>query len=364
MSGSRAAVSGAATVGLALVLGMMPSRGPASEDALAGEIERWLALVQTSPSTEEMWMRVKPDATALLVRAREDRAAGRPLIALFRLAAARENLAAAAYLGGLPESQRRDAATFEAEWARMGRELENELAPLAGDPLGDLHPAALRALAEASLPLVRAYHEASLQYGRSTSPEYGLFQLGGARAQHEFLALCPRLSGPPGPPSPPVREIAGELDALEAEMLAAYRPPASLDKHREFITASSALKTARELDASGLRHGALLRYLQASLRLAPLRSGFSSLDADLLRQELRAARARVSPGDRDHSLARLFVEMAEADLAGADPAGAAVATAVVRGVLPRYFAALAPAPPRASPPSPSVAVTLVRWPYT
>jgi hypothetical protein len=36
----------------------------------------------------------------------------------------------------------------------------------------------------------------------------------------------------------------------------------------------------------------------------------------------------------------------------------------VSDVLPKYFAALAPAPPVATLPDPEVTVTLVRWPYT
>ena len=66
-----------------------------------------------------------------------------------------------------------------------------------------------------------------------------------------------------------MRRLSDELDALEGELLSAYKPPASIDRHREFIAASSTLKEARELDAAGLSYGALLRYLQAVLRVAP-----------------------------------------------------------------------------------------------
>jgi hypothetical protein len=41
-----------------------------------------------------------------------------------------------------------------------------------------------------------------------------------------------------------------------------------------------------------------------------------------------------------------------------------VAAAIAADVLPRYFAALAPAPPASAAPKADVTVTLVRWPYT
>ena len=46
----------------------------------------------------------------------------------------------------------------------------------------------------------------------------------------------------------------------------------------------------------------------------------------------------------DHSLGRLFLETAQSEAAA--ETGAANAAAIARDVLPRYFAALAPAKPR------------------
>ena len=71
---------------------------------------------------------------------------------------------------------------------------------------------------------------------------------------------------------------------------------------------------------------------------------------------------RLSGGD--HSLGRVFLEVADAELAADPSAGAATATAVVNDVLPRYFAALGPAPAPSPDPEPQATVTLVRWPYT
>jgi hypothetical protein len=217
-------------------------------------------------------------------------------------------------------------------------------------------------LAEAAGAQVKVYYDASVDYGRSTTPDSGLYYLGAALAQKQWVGFLRGLSWPaPGAP-PPVRPLAGEMDALETELLAAYRPPASIDRHRDFILASSALKEARELDAAGLSHGALLRYLQAVQRVAPLRAS-TGADAAATRARLQALAVRLGAGGIDHSIGTLFLEAAESDLAE-HPSDAALAGAVATDVLPRYFAALEPAAPRPPAQEPAVTVTLVRWPYT
>ncbi len=145
----------------------------------------------------------------------------------------------------------------------------------------------------------------------------------------------------------------------------AYRPPASIDRHAEFIGLGSALNEARELSVLGLRHGALLRYLQAVQRFAPLKSGDSPLDARAAADRLEAWKARLAVSGADHSIGELFLEAAEAELAGAAAGGPLpVASAVVTEVLPRYLEALEPSAPRKPLPPAEVTVTLVRWPYT
>jgi len=46
----------------------------------------------------------------------------------------------------------------------------------------------VRALAEAAQPQVKVYYEASLDYGRSTTPESGLYYIGTAQAAREWVA--------------------------------------------------------------------------------------------------------------------------------------------------------------------------------
>ena len=69
---------------------------------------------------------------------------------------------------------------------------------------------------------------------------------------------------------------------------------------------------------------------------------------------------------RDHSIAQLFLELAEADLeSGEAPAATpSLASSVDSSVLPLYFAALGPAPETRAKPKAVAHVTLIRWPYT
>ena len=330
-------------------------------DRLGAEIGRWDAFLRTNPATDETWKQLKEGAEPLMARARSALAEGRRLLALQRLLAARAELSAAAYMQAPPAAQVRDESGFEAEWERMGGVLRAGFAPHSG-ALDGVRPAAVLALGEAALPQSRVFYDASLEYGRNTLPEYGLYYLGSARSAAEAVELCLSLSRPGESKPPPVRSPRGEIEALEEELLAAYRPPLSIDRHPDFIAASSMLKEARELDAAGLVHGALLRYLQAAQRFAPLRPT-EPLDATQVADRLRALAERLSAGDVDHSLGRLFLERAQEALA-ASPPDVATAAPIAADVLPRYFAALEPARPEPPRPQPRVTVTLVRWPYT
>ncbi|HVR97752.1 MAG TPA: hypothetical protein VMW27_14135 [Thermoanaerobaculia bacterium] len=332
---------------LVLILVMLAACGSAageSKDPLAARIERCAA------------QECKPAADAL-----RD---GRRLLALQRLAAVWTDVVSQEYLSERTAAQRNDQAAFEAEWARMGQVLRDGLGTPSPTAFEGVRPALVRAVGETSLPPLKIYYDASLEYGRNTQPQSGLYYLGAAQAQRELGAFVRTLSEPATGHEPPVRALGAELDALEAELLAVYRPPASIDNHPDFIALSSTVKEARELDAAGLRYGALLRYLQAARHLALL-AGKPSLDADTLTRKLREYEERLSAGDVDHSIGRMFLEAAQASLAQTAPGARPVSAEVALGdVLPRYFAALGPAPPAPPQVKPQVTVTLVRWPYT
>jgi hypothetical protein len=334
------------------------SRAVSNRDPLAAEIERWTAAVRDTSIHDELWKQSAPAAAPVLDAAADALRHDRRLLALHRLSRARTPLAAALYAREHPDAGTGIPA-LEAEWTKVGATLGRDSVAAAA-AIARIEPALVRALAEASSYQSRIHHGASLDYGKNTEPVYGLYYLGVADAQRGFVAFCRRLPVVKEGRRPPVRSIAGEIDSLESELLAAYRPPASIDRHPEFIRVSADLKEARELDAQRLRHAALLRYCEAVQRVGLLVEPPSAgpADTNALRSKLDRAEAMLAGERVDHSIARLFVETARSDLS------APAARVIVTRVLPRYRAALAPVPPPTARPAPALAVTLVRWPFT
>jgi hypothetical protein len=324
-------------------------------DPVAQEVARWTSFLGNAKGG--VWDEVKPGAQPSLDRAAAALNNGQRLYALQQLAVAWPNLGAASYVAKQSPNAMNDLAGIEAEWKRLGPQLQNAPAP----KLDDVQPAAVRGLVEAAVPQVHELYGASLIYAQNTSAFSGFFYLGQAIAQRDFIAFARRASQPTSRRAPAFRSIAPELDALERELLEGYRPPASIERHSEFINASSLLKEARELDAAGLRRGALVRYLEAVRRTAQLRA--TPLARAEIERRLRDANARIASAPNvDHSIAELFVQSAQADLARSD--GGPIASAIVTESLPRYFGALGPAPPAKPLPAARATVTLIRWPYT
>src|SRR5262245_4586560 len=305
----------AAILALAASVPAVPAaRADTQPDAVAAEIARWTAYVRDNTDGSDLWKDVKRSVEPALARAQRAQSEGHALLALLRLGAVHDNLTASVYLGQRTAEQRKDNAAFEAEWKRVGGELKPLLGPPVAGAFEGVRPELLRAMAQAALPQVRIYYDASLEYGRSTTPDSGLYYLGAAQAARDFGSLARKLSGGPALKPPPLRALGPDLDALEREMLAAYRPPLSIDKHPEFIGASASLKEARELDAAGLREGALLRYLLAALRFSSLRTAGPPA-APALTEALAKLEARLSAPGVDHTIGRVFLESAQSDLA-------------------------------------------------
>jgi hypothetical protein len=343
---------------LVLSTGASPSTPPAPTDALAAEIARWQSFLASHHSENEQWDEIRRSTEPALAEAQAALDAGRRELALQRLVSARVNLAATVWIDSLPKADF-EPAGFAAEVERSGKELSLDLAPPRPDSLSGIRPAVARAFAEVFRLQVRELYDTSLDYARNTTVGYGLYYVGAARAQRDSIAFLRRLPAGSARPAPALRSLAPELDALEDAMLASYRPPAAIDRHPDFIAASASLKEARELEAAGLRYGALYKYLQAAQRLPVAR------DAKGAPEKLAAFEKRIAESPTDASIAALYLQIAQADLASAG--GGAAATAIAGDVLPRYFAALEPAaarPPVAPSAAPEVTVTLVRWPYT
>ena len=339
-----------------------------SADPLEAEVTRWSEYLKTNTSTDEMWLQIKKGSDEAMARVESAMKDGRRLLALQRLSSVVPNLESAEYLESLSAKARNSDAAFETAWKKAGRELGPALRPPSHTSLEGVAPAAVRGVGEASLAQVRVFYDASLEYERNTMPDSGYFYLGLAKAQSDFAEFCRSLSKPAGLRPPPLQALASGIDSLEGELLAAYRPPASIDKHSDFIAASAALKEAGELNTAGLAYGATLRYLQSALRAAPLTGKAPAMTKEEAARKLAEVEPRLADrqGGVDQSLGRIFLEAAQADLASSAASNEppAQASAIVTSVLPRYFAALEPPKTAAPRPPAEVTVTLVRWPYT
>jgi hypothetical protein len=347
-------------VSLRLVAGGGPARAAAA-DPLSRDLEPWARrLLGPDPSHPQL-----PKSTGIaaqsapaLLDAETALRGGNVALALLRWASVRSDLVAGDTVTRMNASERGDDQLLAAAWSKAGHDFSG---PLRRAAVSGIEPAAVRAVAEAALLEAREYYQSSLDYARSTVPAQGWFYLRKALAERDLAALCRELGTSGKPRSPHAfRSLAPELDALEAELVRAYRPPVSLARHGEFIVASAQLKEARELDQAELRAGALVRMLQAAFSVARLTVPPGTVDAATLGRTLEAATRSFASSAADDSIGALFAAAGRDDL----ERNSAAAAAIVNRVLPLYRQALAPAPlapPRAAP---ELTVTLVRWPYT
>ena len=357
---ARTASTFALALGLAIALVSSGSR--ATNDPIADDIARWKRYLAEDTVSVGFAAQVKRASAPALASAEEGLAKGRRSFALLRLGNVRTNLEP-----GLHPATQAEPTDAELEKARakLAPRFEPAAITTLSRPAGT--SALGRALAQASAMQGRETFDASLVYGRATEPRFGLYYLAQGVSYLDYAEFAAKAGAPlrsADARAPKLRSLAPEIRALRAEMLAAYKPPLSIDRHPEYIGASSATKEALEYDAAGLNEAALLRLLQAAVRFAPLRHDLEPLDAATLARKTGEWRERLAEPGVDHSIGKLFLEVAAGDADTARTGDAAVASAVVVDVMPRYFAALAPAPPVAATRPPEVTVTLVRWPYT
>ena len=349
------------------VAGFAALSGPAGQaaghaDPIADDVARWKRHYAEDTVTVGLAGQLNRSAAPSLASADDALAKGRSSLALLRLGNVRTSLEP-----GLHPAARANPSfdELEAERARLAPRFDSTAIATLARP--EATSALGRALAQASAVQGRETFDASLAYAHATEPLYGLYYVAQGVSYLEYAAFAAKAGASlraKGAGAPALRGLASEIRALRDEMLAAYRPPLSIDRHAEYIGASSATKEALEYDAAGLREAALLRYLQASIRFAPLRAGSAPLSASALASKFEEWRRRLAEPGIDHSIATLFLEIAATDADTARAGHAAVASAIVEDVLPRYVAALAPAAPIAATTPPAVTVTLVRWPYT
>jgi hypothetical protein len=327
----------------------------ATNDPIAQEIERWKNFLDTNDSTSENWVGIRDGSRPLLERAENALKANRKNLALHVLAATRTNLAAQKYVDEHHVTAATEMKALELEWNKVRNLLQSPEQPANFDRL----PASVRAVAETAFSEIKVYYDASLEYGKSTMPEYGFFYIGLSQGQLEFVRFLKQMDDQKSLETPKLPGLKAQITALEDQLLGAYKPPASIDQHPNFIRASGLIKQAHELYATGYEFGALYRILYARQILSKITSPEKSITPEEVVQRTKAVTGRLDDSKTDHSLGWMFVE-----LANEEPYNGETARSVFEEILPIYFASLQSAKETIVKETPSVTVTLVRWPYT
>jgi hypothetical protein len=194
--------------------------------------------------------------------------------------------------------------------------------------------------------------------------------MGQAQGETEFATFCASLRYPRKGATFPLRSFLPELLTLQEKTNAAFQPPRSIELHPRFIALNSALKLAEELDASKSYAGALYQYLEAMRHYGMLDAApVTASQQTVLSDALAAARKKFDASRRDDSVAQLFLERAESQIAHFDGSAPSEddwksAKVIVNQVLPAYEAAAKPPAALAKSSGKTVNLTLVRWPYT
>ena len=316
---------------------------------LAEEMDRIRA--EASASTPEA---ENAQPAARLARARAALDAHRPLLALYLFEIPWESAKAWTFVKGSSAVTTSDA--FAKKWAAVG---EPRPAPAAAAD-GGRRPALIDAIAAAAEARGAITYHASRSYGEDAGVAAGLYYLGDSQAVVQFAAFARSLSWTPSGATPPFRSIAPEITAFDTEMTTAYE---SMDRasHSTYIVASAALKQARTLEERGQYTGALLEYLLSRYIFAPLRGpAAQEASVDRIDETRKSLRAGF-----DHSIAELFLQLAEEGVAGNVPPQRRGAAAAIEDVIPAYLRAIAPAATATAAAAHSdVTITLVRWPFT
>lgn len=352
-----------------LLLLVCASAAPAQESSsksaatISAEIERLQQSLKDKPITNTDMGNVSSTIGEILKDAQAALSAGHLYICLEKLGQAENFLAGARAVDDKAAAVKDNLPAFEALWNTTSA----ELAPFDKDSRRP-EQAAVRALAEAARGQIHPLLEGGHGFATATQPRDGLFYMGQARGEAEFAAFLNRLGLSASRPFP-FRSLLPELQALQEKTNAAFQPPRSIEMHPRFIALNSALKFARELDASRAYAGALYQYLEAVRH-------FGMLDAaapDAAKQTaLRGALEKLSGelgSRRDDSIAKLFLERAGSHINKPEGTQPSVdewrsAQVIMEQVLPAYYGTLKPATPSQRPAERTATLTLVRWPYT
>jgi hypothetical protein len=225
-------------------------------------------------------------------------------------------------------------------------------------------------MSESALTRTSPLMSGSMGFATTTQPRDGLYYMGQALGEAEFARFCATLKLSRKTRTAPVRSMLPELQVLQEKTNAAFKPPRSIDLHPRFIALNATIKLARELDAARFYSGALYQYLEALRRYVMLDTALPEGEQrTALKKSLKDWTAKLDASKDDVSIAQLFVQRAERYVThpdGSEPSNDEwiAARVIVDQVLPAYFAARK-APLRTQRSNgKTIAITLVRWPYT
>lgn len=346
-----------------------PSLGQEAASQIRAEAER---LQQTLKDKTISFPEMPDAATSVgngLKKVIQEQSAGRVYSSLEKLGQMTDFLYGARSVVDNTETVKSGFPAFEAEWEKVSSRVSAVGQQTREKNWGDA-PVAVRALSETAQSVTVPLLEGARGFAVSTQPRDGLFNIGQAEGEAQFAIFCAKLRFARKGAAYPLRSLMPEIETLQEKANGAFQPPRSIDLHTLFMSLNSALKQARELDATKSYAGALYQYLYAvgyfgMLDAAPPNSSQQST----LKGDLAAARQKLDGSKRDDSIAELFLQKAEAQVTRVDGSAPSmddwkIAKVIIDQVLPAYFAVDKPLVARERASGKTIDVTLVRWPYT
>jgi hypothetical protein len=262
-------------------------------------------------------------------------------LGLYRLQPCWEDLLTSKYVIEKKEVEKGGAVEFEKEWQRLGVELTRTEKLLESRP-GNHVPSAVSALIQISQSQVRPYYQAGRLYGLNTTLADGLYYLGLAPANLDFVLFARQLRFSRLKTPRKFSSLATKLAQLESETLQSYRTPGASGRQSEYNAVNSRLKMASELNSALMFEGALLKYLEATLYLglinAPSAQAGDSSEIDGLRTKGKALARQLQTGVVDDSIGELYLELAQHLLdRGPDSGDLKRAHVIIHKVIPAYL---------------------------
>lgn len=347
----------------------LPAAGQDAASQIKAEAERLQQSMKDRPVSVPEVSNINTMVGDLLKTALAAQSAGKLYVSLEALNQAEDFLSGLRTLADKTETVKSGLPAYMAEWDKASLGL-SALDRQARERNWSNARAAIQALSETAQGKTIPLLEGGRGFATANGPRDGLFYLGQAQGEADFAAFCAALRFPRAGAPRPLRSLLPELLALQEKTNAAFRPPRSIELTPQFMALNSSLKLARELDASKFYAASLYQYLEAVRHYALLDAApLDSARQSALKSALAAARKKLDASGRDDSIAQLFLERAETQVAHADgsapgPDDWRSAQVTLDQVLPAYYAAEKPPASLARAAGRTVDLTLVRWPYT